>query len=112
MGMDTRTERTVELWQAIGNLSPGVAVGALCLYFYNQITLKYLDERKEIIAALAAERREWVANLERITNRYDERLVAVTEVAANVQNQLHALRGKLTEFMLTRGDKPQGGSHD
>lgn len=91
----------------LSNLSPGVAVGAVIAYFNNIMTLKYLDERKEMIEAMAAERREWTTELQRLTDRYDARLAAVIEAVADMKIQLHALRGKLTEFMLT--GKVSGG---
>ena len=85
----------------LSNLSPGVAVGAVIAYFNNIMTLKYLDERKEMIEAMAVERREWTAELQRLADRYDTRLEQAVEVIADMKSQMHALRGKLTEFMLT-----------
>ena len=96
-------------WQVLSNLSPGVAVGALIAYFYNTTTVKYLDERKEMIEAMAVERREWTTELQRLSDRYDARLIQAVEAIANINNQMHALRGKLTEFMLT-GKMPSRGS--
>jgi len=85
----------------LSNLSPGVAVGAVIAYFNNIMTLKYLDERKEMIEAMAVERREWTAELQRLADRYDTRLEQAVEAIADMKSQMHALRGKLTEFMLT-----------
>lgn len=92
----------------LSNLSPGVAVGAVIAYFNNVMTLKYLDERKEMIEAQAAERREWTTDLQRLSDRYDTRLAQAIEAISDMKSQMHALRGKLTEFMLT-GRPPQGG---
>lgn len=97
----------------LSNLSPGVAVGAVIAYFNNIMTLKYLDERKEMIEAMAVERREWTTELQRLADRYDARLAQAVEAIADMKSQMHALRGKLTELMLTGKGQPGGnGGND
>lgn len=91
----------MEIWQVLGNLSPGVAVGVLCLYFYNQLTLKYLDERKEMLQQMVAERKEWNEALEKLLDRYDTRLQAAVDMAAKMGAEMHALRGRVQEFLTT-----------
>lgn len=80
----------MEIWTAIGQLSPGVAVGVLCLYFYNQLTIRILDERKE-----------WVEVLQRLLDRYDLHIQASVDAREKAAAQDHALRGKVQEFIGT-----------
>lgn len=80
----------MEIWQAISTLSPGVAVGVLCLYFYNQLVVRVLDERNE-----------WKDALQRLLDRYDLHIQASIDVREKASAQDHALRGKIQEFMLT-----------
>lgn len=107
-------------------MSPGVAVGALCVFFYNQLTIKYLDERKEWLVGLQAERREWSDSLDKLIDRYDTRLVENVSSLRDAAAQDHALRGRLQEFMTnldnrlrsienllaTRDSRTRGGNGD
>jgi hypothetical protein len=95
----------VEVWQAIGNLSPGVAVGVVCLYLYNLMALKYLEERKEMIQALTGERKEWTDTLKLLNQQYVDLLKLAVEAMTVSKGENHALRGKLTEFMLSLDTK-------
>ncbi len=87
-------------WTALSNLSPGVAVGALCVYFFNNLVLRYLDERKEMIAGIIAERKEWAEEQQRLLNRYDARMVAAIEAQSNNASQIHALKNVITGLTL------------
>jgi hypothetical protein len=89
----------LEIWQTIGGLSPGVAVGVVCLFFYNQLTLKYLEERREMLQTLATERKEWNDALQRMIDRYDARSQATIVAMEKMAAEMHALRGRLQEFM-------------
>jgi hypothetical protein len=102
----------VELWQVVGNFSPGVAVGVVCLYFYNAMALKYLEERKEMIEQLITEREEWNARLERLLDRYDNRIQACVSAMEKMAAETHALRGKLTEFLLGWESRLRGSGNE
>lgn len=102
----------MEIWTAIGNLSPGVAVGVLCLYLYNTMAVRYLDERKEMVQQVLAEREEWNERLERLLDRYDTRLQSAVEATSKIGAEMHALRGKLTEFMTGLENKSRGAGND
>lgn len=98
----------MEIWQAIGNLSPGVAVGVLCLYFYNQVTIKYLDERKEMLQNQAIERKEWNEALRQLNQQhYDLQRLAI-ESMTKMGAEMHALRNKLTEIMASIDNQLRG----
>ena len=79
----------MEIWQSLSNLSPGVAVGVLCLYFYNAFVVRVLDERKE-----------WNAAMIRLLDRADAHIEASIDVREKASAQDHALRGKIQEFMM------------
>lgn len=101
----------MEIWSTIGSLSPGVAVGVLCLFFYNQLTVKYLDERKEMLQGLANERKEWNDKLERLLDRYDLRAIESATVGRDITNQLHGLKGEIQKWMLNEGRNRQSGGN-
>lgn len=92
----------VEVWQAIGSLSPGVAVGVVCLYFFNTMTVKYLEERRQMILDISAERNEWNAKLERLIDRYDSRVGAAIAAMEKVAHEDHAMRGRVQENILVQ----------
>lgn len=102
----------MEIWQAIGSLSPGVAVGVVCLYFYNTMAVKYLEERKEMINQVIAEREEWNAKLERLLDRYDARIQAAITAMEKMAADSHALRGRLQEFMASLETRLRGSGND
>lgn len=105
-------DEIVEIWQSIGNLSPGVAVGVVCLYFYNAMALKYLEERKEMISQVIAEREEWNDKLERLLDRYDNRIQAAITAMEKMSAETHALRNKLAEFLLSLENRLRGSGND
>ena len=86
------------LWENLGDVTTGVAIGAICLYFFNQFILRVLDERNEWLKTVATDRKEWNEKLERLLNRYDDRVVENTTALANAANQDHQLRSKMTEI--------------
>lgn len=88
-------------WNTISNLSPGLAFGVVCLYFYNLMALRYLEERKEMLQAMAAERKEWNEALKQLNQQSVELLRAAVEAMTNMKNEGHALRGKIQEFITT-----------
>jgi hypothetical protein len=91
--------RNLELWQALGDLTAGVSIGAIALYFSNQMTIKYLDERKEWLEGLALERQEWNNKLERLLDRYDTRLALTIETGQMLRDQIHNLRGDVQKAL-------------
>lgn len=82
----------MEIWSTIAQWSPGVAFGMACLYFFNFIVTKFLEEKAE-----------WIATQQRQIDRYDTRLVEVVAALRDAANQDHALRGKMQEISL-RGE--------
>ena len=83
--------RMPDIWNSIGTWSPGIAFGMACLWFLNFTATKYLEEKGE-----------WNDALERLLNRYDNRVIESTTALVNAANQDHQLRGKLTEDMTRR----------
>jgi hypothetical protein len=88
-------------WNTISNLSPGLAFGVVCLYLYNLMAARYLEERKEMFQTLMAERREWAEAIKQLNQQYVDLLRTAIEAIANIKNENHALRGKIQEFMST-----------
>jgi hypothetical protein len=98
----------VELWSIIGNLSPGVAVGVLCLYLYNTMALRYLEERKEMLQNMMVERKEWNESLRLLNTEYRDLQRLVIEAMTSTRGEMHALRNKLTEFMVSIENQLRG----
>lgn len=82
----------MEVWQNIGNWSPGIAFGMACLWFFNFIVTKFLEDKSE-----------WNDTLEKLVNRYDTRLVESTTALVTGGSQDHQLRGKVQEA-ITKGE--------
>lgn len=91
----------MEWLTSLGSMSPPAIAVALSIYFYNLMAQKYLDERKEMLQTLLAERKEEHEKLERLLDRYDNRVIAITDELARSRAEDHALRGKMQE-LLTR----------
>jgi hypothetical protein len=85
-------------------------VGVVCLFFYNQLTLKYLEERREMLQTLATDRKDWNATLERLTDRYDARLLSAVTAMEKMASEMHGLRGRLQEFMSNVELRSRGSS--
>lgn len=81
----------MEIWTSVAQWSPGVAFGMACLYFFNFIVGKFLEEKAE-----------WNDTLERLVNRYDNRVIEGTTALVNAANQDHQLRGRIQEDMTRR----------
>ncbi len=73
-------------------------MGVLCLYFYNVVTLKYLEERKEMIAAQVAEKKEWTTTLQSLLDRYDRRAEALAISNGELRGEIIAMRMQITEM--------------
>jgi hypothetical protein len=63
------------------------------------LTLKYLDERKEMLQNIAIERKDWTAAQERLLDRYDLRLQTSVEAITKMTGEMHALRNRMQEFI-------------
>lgn len=90
----------MELGEILGGLPTTLVLPALLLWLWNQATLKWMAERKELAEAIAAERKEWLQERRDMLERQftlDERLV--TELA-QTRGENHAMRGELTKFIL------------
>ena len=83
---------------------------ALVVYYTNQNNIKWMQERKEIIEALAAERDEWNdwqrATTERFFAQQEARFVAWERVAIRleamtetIRTEHHATRSRIQELM-------------
>jgi hypothetical protein len=73
---------------------------------------KYLEERKEMINQVIAERKEWNARLESLLDRYDARIQAAITAMEKMTAESHALRNKLTEFLLSLETRLRGSGND
>lgn len=77
-----------------------MAVGVLCLYLYNTMALRYLEERKEMIQNIVAERKEWNESMRLLNSQYMDLQRLMIESVTKMGGEMHALRNKLTEFMM------------
>lgn len=74
-------------------------MGVLCLYLYNTMALRYLEERKEMIQNIVAERKEWNESMRLLNSQYMDLQRLMIESITKMGGEMHALRNKLTEFM-------------
>ncbi len=87
-------------WMALTSLSPGLAAAALAIYFSNNLSLRYLEERKEFLAEIIAERKAWEASHLRLLDRYDARVEDTVRQLAIHASTVHTLKGVNTAMML------------
>lgn len=99
--LQTRTLCAVDWLTNLGDVTAGTAIGGICLYFFNHFVIRVLDERNEWLKSVVTDRAEWNAKLERLLDRYDNRVVEVVTALRDAAAQDHALRGKMQEFMLS-----------
>lgn len=90
----------MDISQLLSAIPAALAPIALVLYFNNQNTQKWMDERREIALAILTERKEFVTTQQHLLERYDVRLVAAVDAASKVSSELHRLNGIQTQFML------------
>lgn len=103
----------MEIVQLISEQTPAVALAITIWFFSNREILRLLQERREIIEALRLERKEWNDALQKITERYDNRQREATEAKMNMASEMHALKNKVTEWMLGQGYRGrQDGGND
>ena len=103
----------MELLQLLSEQTPAVALAITIWFFSNREILRLLQERREIIEALRLERREQSEALQKIAERYDNRQREATEAKMTIAAEMHALKNKLTEWMLNEGRRSkQGGGND
>ncbi len=87
-------------WASLVTLSPGLAAAALAIYFSNGLSLRYLEERKEMIQNIMAERKAWEASHLRLLDRYDARAEDNVRQLAIHASTIHTLKGVITALNL------------
>ena len=92
----------MELIELISEQTPAVALCIVILFYYNRDSLRYLEERREMIETLRNERREWIEATRVLNQQYNDLLRTSVEAMSKMAAEMHALRGKLTEWMLGR----------
>lgn len=80
---------SLEAIQAIAAQSPSLAFAIAMLLLLNRNHIDSLRERKE-----------WLAELLRIMDRYDERMEAATIAITESRAEIHNIRTRFTEFIL------------
>ncbi len=87
-------------WTAFSNLSPGMFAAGLAIYYSNALALRYLEERKEFLAEIVAERKAWEASNLRLLDRYDTRAEESVRQLAIHASTVHTLKGVNTAMNL------------
>ena len=104
--------------QALFAQSPAVALALLIWWYSNRDILRLLQERRDMIEAIRAERDEWLEALRQVVADYKTDTRLSIEARVSVQAELHALRSKMTELilkvelLLMRVDGQKPGKHD
>lgn len=93
----------MDVVQLVSEQATSVSLAIVIMWFYNKLVQDILIERKEMIEEIKAERKEWLAQTDRYLNQLFDVTFKSTDTMAKIGAEVHALRGKLTEFMLTLG---------
>lgn len=79
----------IETIQAIATQSPAMAFAIAMLILLNR---NYIDNLRE--------RKEWLESIIRISDKYDAQAIASAVAMTDMKNEMHSLKGKVTEFIL------------
>lgn len=96
---------TIDFTQFLGAIPAALIPVALVLYFSDQNTKNWMNERKEITLAILTERKEWLAERKDVLERqFLMQKETITEIAgtkveiANFKAEDHAVRNVLQQL--------------
>lgn len=114
----------MDFLQFLGTISPSLAPTLLISYLSIRLILEFLKERRELLAAHQAERKEWREALDTIikdtrveseaySKAYTTLLSDTVKIGRDLENQMHNLKGEITKYILAEGKtKLSGGGND
>lgn len=103
-----------KLFGDLATQAPGVAFGLVILFFYTELVKSYLAERKELIATIIAERKQWNDTLKELNQEYAALLIRTIEHIGAAKAEDHSLRNTINalliriETWMLGGKKPSG----
>lgn len=93
----------MDILNVISEQTTSVALAVVIMWFYNKLVLDFLAERKEMIDALRTERKEWIMKSDLYLNQLFEINRQSVEGLSLVRSEMHALKGRVTELLLSFG---------
>lgn len=113
----------METLQFLGSIAPNIAPSLLISWVLIRVILEFLKERRELQEGFRVERKEWRDAYEKALaeartardvdiKNYQALLVEVTTLARDITNQMHALKGEITKFLLSKGRRETGGGNE
>lgn len=111
----------MEFLQFLGTTAPTLAPSLLISWVLIRVVLEFLKERREQQEGFRVERKEWRESYEKALieariardvdiKNYQAVLVEVTALVRDMINQMHALKGEITKFVLKNGRREAGGN--
>jgi hypothetical protein len=111
----------LEFLQFLGTTAPTLAPSLLISWVLIRVVLEFLKERREQQEGFRVERKEWRESYEKALaetrearwtdiKNYQTTLVEITALGRDMVNQMHALKGEITKFMLKGGRREAGGN--
>lgn len=99
-----------QLFQAFFSQSPALGLALVIWYFMNRDLLRLLQERREDVDALRAERAQWIADLRqveddsrseahRVLDQYSQEMKLAYESRTTMLSQLAELKAKMQELI-------------
>jgi hypothetical protein len=77
------------------------------MWFYNKLVIDFLSERKEMIEALRAERKEWLTQSSVYLGQLFETHRSNAQALTEVRGEMHNLRNKIHELLIEKGKGSQ-----
>lgn len=87
-----------------------IALAVVVMYYYNRLVVDVLKERKDMVEAIRAERKEWIetnnGNLQQMFLLIRTNSDSLNLISSNV----HSLKNEITKYMLNRDRSEAKGS--
>lgn len=91
----------MDILSVISEQTTAIALALTIMWFYNKLVQDILLERKEWRDSIVAERKEWQSKSDTYINQLFEMNRQTIEAMTTNRMEMHALKNKITELLLS-----------